>query len=150
MCHRWFNISPRGRLQVQISYQWDGSLHPWALISGACNFCWCSLLWNRRQRHVRLYRFGGGDKCCPNFSWCGVGEGWIMWCRFLEQRHNVGPLCQSILNHLCLRCLCHCKLLLDDLEQATVLAFDNLVKYLSTHGYVPIPHTIGLWQHATK
>ena len=36
------------------------------------------------------------------------------------------------------------------LKQAAVLAFDNLVNNLSTHGYTPIPNTIGLWKHATR
>ena len=36
------------------------------------------------------------------------------------------------------------------LKQAAVLAYDNLVKNLSSHGYSPIPHTIGIWQHATR
>ena len=36
------------------------------------------------------------------------------------------------------------------LKQAAVLAFDNLVSNLSTHGYKPIPHTIGLWEHTTR
>ena len=36
------------------------------------------------------------------------------------------------------------------LKQAAVLAFDNLVKNLSDHGYTPVPHTIGIWQHATR
>ena len=30
------------------------------------------------------------------------------------------------------------------------MAFDNLVKNLSDHGYTPVPHTIGIWQHATR
>ena len=36
------------------------------------------------------------------------------------------------------------------LKQAPVLAFDNLVNNLSTHGYTPIFITIGLWKHSTR
>ena len=36
------------------------------------------------------------------------------------------------------------------LKQAAVLAFNNLVKNLSEHGYSPVPNTIGIWQHATR
>lgn len=36
------------------------------------------------------------------------------------------------------------------LKQAAILAFENLKKYLAPHGYEPIPHTDGMWQHKTK
>ena len=37
-----------------------------------------------------------------------------------------------------------------DLKQTDVLAFDNLVKNLSIHGHIPIPRTIGIWEHAIR
>ena len=30
------------------------------------------------------------------------------------------------------------------------IAYDNLVRNLKTHGYHPIPHTLGLWKHNTR
>lgn len=36
------------------------------------------------------------------------------------------------------------------LKQAAILAFENLKKNLAPHGYEPIPHTDGMWQHKTK
>ena len=36
------------------------------------------------------------------------------------------------------------------LKQAAVLAYNHLVANLSTHGYHPIPHTVGLWKHHTR
>jgi hypothetical protein len=36
------------------------------------------------------------------------------------------------------------------LKQASVLAYDLLVKNLKKDGYHPIPHTVGLWSHSTK
>ena len=36
------------------------------------------------------------------------------------------------------------------LKQASVLAYENLVRNLKIHGYAPIPHTVGLWRHSTR
>jgi hypothetical protein len=36
------------------------------------------------------------------------------------------------------------------LPQAGRLANDLLVKRLAPHGYRPVPHTHGLWKHATR
>lgn len=35
-------------------------------------------------------------------------------------------------------------------KQAAILAFDNLIKYLSSHGYMPVPNIIEIWQHFTQ
>ena len=37
-----------------------------------------------------------------------------------------------------------------DLKEAGVIAFDQLVHYLSPHGYEPAPCTPGLWRHTTR
>ena len=36
------------------------------------------------------------------------------------------------------------------LKQAAILAYENLVKNLAKHGYRPIKHTVGLWEHDTR
>ena len=36
------------------------------------------------------------------------------------------------------------------LKQAAILAYNNLVNNLQEDGYFPIPHTVGLWKHATR
>ena len=36
------------------------------------------------------------------------------------------------------------------LKQAAILAYDNLVSNLKSHGYKPIPNTLGLWNHETR
>ena len=36
------------------------------------------------------------------------------------------------------------------LKQATVLAYNQLVRNLEPHGYVPCPFTAGLWRHKTR
>ena len=36
------------------------------------------------------------------------------------------------------------------LKQASVLAYTNLVKNVSPHGYVPYKYSTGLWRHKTK
>jgi hypothetical protein len=36
------------------------------------------------------------------------------------------------------------------LPQAGILAYDQLVHHLSTHGYAPCTHTPGLWSHSTR
>ena len=36
------------------------------------------------------------------------------------------------------------------LKQAAILAYNFLVQNLSTHGYYPLPHTVGLWGHLTR
>ena len=36
------------------------------------------------------------------------------------------------------------------LKQASVLAYNNLVKNLKDHVYAPIPHTVGLWRHNSR
>ena len=36
------------------------------------------------------------------------------------------------------------------LKQAAILAFQQLKKNLSKHGYAPIPHTVGMWKHKSK
>jgi hypothetical protein len=36
------------------------------------------------------------------------------------------------------------------LKQAAILAYNNLVKHLKSHGYEPVPFTTGLWQHKTR
>ena len=35
------------------------------------------------------------------------------------------------------------------LKEAGVLAFNQIVKSLAPHGYEPMPHSTGLWQHLT-
>jgi hypothetical protein len=35
------------------------------------------------------------------------------------------------------------------LPQAGILAYDQLVRHLSTHSYAPCTHTPGLWSHST-
>ena len=37
-----------------------------------------------------------------------------------------------------------------ELKQASVLAYNNLVKNLKDHGYAPIPHSVGLWRHNSR
>ena len=39
---------------------------------------------------------------------------------------------------------------MDELEQAVVLVYDNLVSTLVTRGYHSIPHTVGLWANKTR
>jgi hypothetical protein len=36
------------------------------------------------------------------------------------------------------------------LPQAGILAYDQLVRHLSTHGYAPCTHTPGIWSHTTR
>ena len=36
------------------------------------------------------------------------------------------------------------------LKQADILAFDSLVHNLTTHGYTPVPITIGIWNNTTR
>ena len=36
------------------------------------------------------------------------------------------------------------------LKQAAVLAYNQLVRNLEPHGYVPCPFTAGLWRHTTQ
>ena len=36
------------------------------------------------------------------------------------------------------------------LKQAAILAYKQLIEHLRPHGYRPIPHTTGLWEHTTR
>ena len=36
------------------------------------------------------------------------------------------------------------------LKQAAVLAYDHLIANLANHGYRPVPHTLGIWEHKTR
>ena len=36
------------------------------------------------------------------------------------------------------------------LKQAAILAFDNLVHNITTHGHTPVLDTIGIWHHNTR
>ena len=36
------------------------------------------------------------------------------------------------------------------LKKAAILELDNLVHNLTTHGYTPVPDTIGVWHHNTR
>ena len=36
------------------------------------------------------------------------------------------------------------------LKQAAILAFQQLKDLLEPHGYIPVPHTIGMWKHKTR
>ena len=36
------------------------------------------------------------------------------------------------------------------LKQDYILSWDNLVSYLAKHGYHPIKHTTGMWEHETR
>ena len=37
-----------------------------------------------------------------------------------------------------------------ELKKVARLAFDNLVKLLATHGYLPVQESPGLWKHQTQ
>ena len=37
-----------------------------------------------------------------------------------------------------------------ELKKASILAVNNLIDNLSTHGYRPVLDTIGIWQHTTR
>ena len=36
------------------------------------------------------------------------------------------------------------------LKQAAILAYEQLVTNLKQHGYRPLPHTTGMWEHVTR
>ena len=36
------------------------------------------------------------------------------------------------------------------LKQAAIVAFDQLKDHLESHGYFPIPNTVGMWKHKSR